>query len=62
MMKLIQIIWKIQINLQIYNEIHEICGFIQGFNRKSIDLPTKNRGFQFYERKKWRYNLDVIRG
>ena len=37
--------------LQIYNEIHEICGFTQGFNRKYIDLSTKNRGFQFYEKK-----------
>ena len=51
---------KFQINLQIYNEIHEIHGFTQGFNRKSIDLSTKNHGFQFYE-KRWRYNLDVIR-
>ena len=47
MMKLIQIIRIFQINLWIYNEIHEIHGFIQGFNRKSIDLPTKNCGFQF---------------
>ena len=38
---------KIQINLWIYNEIHEIHGFTQGFNKKSIDLPTKNCGFQF---------------
>ena len=51
MMKFKQIIWRFQINLQIYNEIHEIRGFTQGFNRKSIDLPTKNHGFQFYERK-----------
>ena len=51
MMKFKQIIWRFQINLQIYNEIHEICGFTQGFNRKSIDLSTKNHGFQFYERK-----------
>ena len=42
---------KFQINLWIYNEIHEIHGFTQGFNRKSIDLPSKNCGFQFYERK-----------
>ena len=40
-----------QINLRIYNEIHEICGFNQGFNRKSVDLPTKNRGFQFMRKR-----------
>ena len=48
MMKLVTDHLKISDNLWIYNEIHEIHGFIQGFNRKSIDLPTKSRGFQFY--------------
>ena len=38
---------KMSDNLQIYNDIHEICGFTLGFNRKSIDLSTKNRRFQF---------------
>ena len=33
--------------LWIYNEIHDIRGLTQGFNKKSIDLSTKNRGFQF---------------
>ena len=33
--------------MQIYNEIHEIHEFTQGFNRKSIDLPTKNADFNF---------------
>ena len=42
---------KFQINLRIYNKIHEICGFTLGFNRKSIDLPTKNCGFQFMREK-----------
>ena len=46
MMNLVEIIWEFQINLWIYNEIHEICGFTQGFNRKSIDLPAKSHGFQ----------------
>ena len=41
-----------------YTEIHEIRGFIQGFNRKSIDLPTKPRT-SVYEQNEGT-SLDVI--
>ena len=51
---------KISDKSGIYNEIHEICGFTQGFNRKSIIYPQKVADFNFY-RKRWRYCLDVIR-
>ena len=58
MIKFKQIIWRFQINLQIYNEIHEIRGFTQGFNRKSIDLSTKNFGFQFMSKMKVQFRCN----
>ena len=39
------------------NEIHEICGFTQGFTWKSMDLSTK---MWISDEKDLRYYLDVI--